>query len=288
MHPVIKHNHPRKGYYHGSTIVSSASAAHHLKQNQKSLQGSLTRLSSGKRINGGADDPGGLAVAMKLNASIKRLAGAENNAQNTLSFMEVQDGLLKTAGDIVTRISELKGLHSDDPLKSTANQTSYDTELTDLVAQLNDIAAATFNGESLFGTTAITLNYDEDATADITIAGSDFATAITDISSASSFDEGNGGLAVATIDTALENVANLRAQNGSGQNRLQFTAESLSLQKNNMTAALDRIEGVNLAEETSNLAKHSILTQASAAIRTGKQPKRHRDDAAELTTSLIH
>ena len=131
---------------------------------------------------------------MKLNASIKRLAGAENNAQNTLSFMEVQDGLLKTAGDIVTRISELKGLHSDDPLKSTANQTSYDTELTDLVAQLNDIAAATFNGESLFGTTAITLNYDEDATADITIAGSDFATAITDISSASSFDEGAGGL----------------------------------------------------------------------------------------------
>ena len=249
----------------GVLIVSSASAAHHLKQNQKSLQGSLTRLSSGKRINGGADDPGGLAVAMKLNASIKRLAGAENNAQNTLSFMEVQDGLLKTAGDIVTRISELKGLHSDDPLKSTANQTSYDTELTDLVAQLNDIAAATFNGESLFGTTAITLNYDEDATADI-IAGSDFATAITDISSASSFDEGNGGLAVATIDTALQNVANLRAQNGSAQNRLQFTAEGLSLQKNNMTAALDRIEGVNLAEETSNLAKHSILTQASAAM----------------------
>ena len=250
----------------GVLIVSSASAAHHLKQNQKSLQGSLTRLSSGKRINGGADDPGGLAVAMKLNASIKRLAGAENNVQNTLSFMEVQDGLLKTAGDIVTRISELKGLHSDDPLKSTANQTSYDTELTDLVAQLNDIAAATFNGESLFGTTAITLNYDEDATADITIAGSDFATAITDISSASSFDEGNGGLAVATIDTALQNVANLRAQNGSAQNRLQFTAEGLSLQKNNMTAALDRIEGVNLAEETSNLAKHSILTQASAAM----------------------
>ena len=176
----------------GVLIVSSASAAHHLKQNQNKLQGSLARLSSGKRINGGADDPGGLAVAMKLNSSIKRLAGSENNVKNTLSFMEVQDGLLKTAGDIVTRISELKGLHSDDPLKSTANQTSYDTELTDLVAQLNDIAATTFNGESLFGTTAITLNYDEDATADITIAGSDFATAITDISSASSFDEGAG------------------------------------------------------------------------------------------------
>ena len=55
---------------------------------------------------------------MKLNASIKRLAGSENNVQNALSYMEVQDGLLKTAGNIITRISELKGLHSDDPLKS--------------------------------------------------------------------------------------------------------------------------------------------------------------------------
>ena len=246
----------------GVLIVSSANAAHHLKQNQKNLQGSLTRLSSGKRINGGADDPGGLAVAMKLNASIKRLAGSENNVQNTQSFLEVQDGLLKTAGDIVTRISELKGLHSDDPLKSTANQTSYNTELTDLVAQLDDMKTATFNGESLFDGDAITLNYDEDSDADLTIAVSEFATAVSGLDGATDF----AAVTVDTIDTALQNVANLRAQNGSGQNRLQFTAESLSLQKNNMIAALDRIEGVDLAEETSNLAKHSILTQASAAM----------------------
>ena len=246
----------------GVLIVSSASAAHYLKQNQKNLQGSLTRLSSGKRINGGADDPGGLAVAMKLNASIKRLAGSENNVQNTQSFLEVQDGLLKTAGDIVTRISELKGLHSDDPLKSTDNQASYNTELEDLVAQLDDMKTATFNGESLFDGDAITLNYDEDSDADLTIAVSEFATAVSGLDGATDF----AAVTVDTIDTALQNVANLRAQNGSGQNRLQFTAESLSLQKNNMIAALDRIEGVDLAEETSNLAKHSILTQASAAM----------------------
>ena len=246
----------------GVLLLSSASAAHHLKQNQKNLQDSLTRLSSGKRINGGADDPGGLAVAMKLNASIKRLAGSENNVQNALSYMQVQDGLLKTAGDIVTRISELKGLHSDDPLKSTANQTSYNTELTDLVAQLDDMKTATFNGESLFDGDAITLNYDEDSDADLTIAVSEFATAVSGLDGATDF----AAVTVDTIDTALQNVANLRAQNGSGQNRLQFTAESLSLQKNNMIAALDRIEGVDLAEETSNLAKHSILTQASAAM----------------------
>ena len=245
----------------GVLLLSSASAAHHLKQNQKNLQDSLTRLSSGKRINGGADDPGGLAVAMKLNASIKRLAGSENNVQNALSYMQVQDGLLKTAGDIVTRISELKGLHSDDPLKSTDNQASYNTELVDLVAQLDDMKSATFNAQPLFELEH-SINYDEDSDADLTLSASEFALAIKVLDGATDF----AAVTVDTIDTALQNVANLRAQNGSGQNRLQFTAESLSLQKNNMIAALDRIEGVDLAEETSNLAKHSILTQASAAM----------------------
>jgi len=245
-------------------ISNSADAAHYLKQNQNNLQKSLKRLSSGKKITGGADDPGGLAVAMKINASIKRLAGSENNVQNTLSFLEVQDGLLETAGNIVTRISELKGLHSDDPLKSPTNQASYDAELVTLAAQLTDIAGMTFNSEALFGTDVIPLNFDEDTDADITIAGSDLATAVTSLTSATTF--GTGGLDVATIDTALENVAGLRAANGSAQNRLQFTAQSLSLQRINMVAALSRIEDVDLAAETAELAKHSIMTQASAAM----------------------
>jgi len=245
-------------------ISNSADAAHYLKQNQSNLQKSLKRLSSGKKITGGADDPGGLAVAMKINASIKRLAGSENNVQNTLSFLEVQDGLLETAGNIVTRISELKGLHSDDPLKSPTNQASYDAELVTLAAQLTDIAGMTFNSEALFGTDVIPLNFDEDTDADITIAGSDLATAVTSLTSATTF--GTGGLDVATIDTALENVAGLRAANGSAQNRLQFTAQSLSLQRINMVAALSRIEDVDLAAETAELAKHSIMTQASAAM----------------------
>ena len=61
-------------------------------------------------------------------------------------------------------------------------------------------------------------------------------------------------------------MATLRAGNGSAQSRMQFTAQSLSLQKNNMTSALSRIEDIDLAEETANLAKYSIMTQASAAM----------------------
>ena len=244
-------------------IASSADAAHYLKQNQSNLQSSLKRLASGKRLTGGADDPGGLAVSMKLNASVKRLAGAQNNVQNALSFMEVQDGLLETAGNIITRISELKGLHSDDPLKSTSNQAAYNTELTDLSNQLDDIAATTFNGEAIFNAAILGINYDEDVDADLSLAVTDFATAIANVGGGLT---DLGALAVTDIDAALEAVAGLRSQNGSGQNRLNFASQSLSLQRINMVAALSRIEDVDLAAETAELAKHSILTRASASM----------------------
>lgn len=255
-----------------SLIISSASSAHYLKQNQVNLQKSLNRLSSGKRIVGGADDPGGLAVSMKLTASVKRLQGAQNNVANALSFMEVQDGLLQTAGQVLTRISELKGLHGDDPLKSAANRAAYDVELRDLCTQLTDMSNMTFNGETLFktdDTDTITINYDEDAAADLTLAACMFLEKIQPV-----LDDGSGpapagtfdDLDVGTIDTALEEVAGLRAANGSGQNRLNFAAESLSLQKINLTAALGRIVNVDLANESAELAKHSILTQSSASM----------------------
>ena len=254
-----------------SLLINSSTSSHYLKQNQVNLQKSLNRLSSGKRITGGADDPGGLAVAMKLGASVKRLQGAMNNVANAISFLEVQDGLLQTAGQVITRISELKGLHGDDPLKSDPNREAYDNELVDLKSQLTDMTSMTFNGEALFNADAdtveddaISINYDEDKDADLTLNLCKFNTAITALLDATvtSFND----LEVDTIDTALENVAGLRASNGSGQNRLNFAAESLSLQKINLTAALGRIENVDLAGETAELAKNSILTQSSATM----------------------
>ena len=71
---------------------------------------------------------------------------------------------------------------------------------------------------------------------------------------------------VTKLSDALNELAELRGGNGSGQNRLQFTGQNLSLQKNNMMSALSRIEDIDLAEETANLAKYSIMTQASAAM----------------------
>ena len=251
-------------------ISNSADAAHYLKQNQAGLQKSLKRLSSGKKISGGGDDPGGLAVAMKINASIKRLAAAENNVQNGVSYLEVQDGLLETMGNILTRMSELKGLHTDDPLKDTAEKAAYESEYNDLVTQLGTIQAMEFNGQALFGTSDATKEITIDADGNSTIEISISNLSQTNLNSVAAFGGGTADsitdVTITKLSSALNELAELRGGNGSGQNRLQFTAQNLSLQKNNMMSALSRIEDIDLAEETANLAKYSILTQASAAM----------------------
>ena len=92
----------------------------------------------------------GLSVAMKLKASVSRLTGSRNNVQNGMSFLEVQDGVLDGVGKILTRMSELKGLGAQDPMKSSQDIESYNLEFRDLQRQLYDMSNMTFNGVSLF------------------------------------------------------------------------------------------------------------------------------------------
>ena len=133
-----------------STNTAAARASYNLGRNNSMLQRSFDRLSSGKKLVSPIQDPGSLAVSMKLSAAINRLAGAQNNAQNALSFLEVQDGMLETVGNIIDRMSELKGLASQDPMKSDQDKASYSNEFRDLQVQLYDIANQKFNGVSLF------------------------------------------------------------------------------------------------------------------------------------------
>ena len=132
-----------------STNAGAVAANYHLGKNSKSLEKSMARLASGLRIARPSDDAGGLAVSMKLKAAINRLKGAELNIQNGISFLEVQDGILESIGNIVDRMSELKGL-SRDVMKNANDQETYNREFKDLQLQLKDMIAGTFNGVSLF------------------------------------------------------------------------------------------------------------------------------------------
>ena len=132
-----------------STNAGAVAANYHLGVNSTNLERSMARLASGTRINRPSDDAGGLAVSMKLKSAINRLSGAELNIQNGISFLEVQDGVLESIGNIIDRMSELKGL-SRDVMKNEKDQQTYNREFKDLQLQLKDMISGTFNGVSLF------------------------------------------------------------------------------------------------------------------------------------------
>ncbi len=284
-----------------NTNPAAIRASFNLTENNKQLQQSLTRLSSGKRITKPADDAGGLAVSMKLTSSISRTKAAISNIQNSLSFGEVQDGALQAGARIVDRLAELKSL-SLDVMKSDADISNYNTEFRALQQQLHAITAETFNGVSLFASTTTTggaMTFGNAATGKHTIsvftsdrgaAGSVVSlnksalmsaltfTSLTDASqaatgsgitiaasdSASAIDIGD--ISVSFFTTALENIATLRAENGATMTRLQFAEDHLRLSSANLEAANSRIMDVDVATESTALAKYNILSQASAAM----------------------
>ena len=293
--------------------AAASSASYYLSKNQAALQKSMTRLASGKKIVAPYDDPGSLSVSMKLNASISRLSGAQNNLQNSISFLEVQDGILESAGKILNRMNELKGLASQDPMKSSQDISSYDNEFRDLQVQLFQMSEQTFNGVSLFanfaidGTTrsifrndstnhTISIHTSPDGSSGskvslhraallsaLTIDASDPTSAKAFTTAGNSAAAGSGGtfsfaasistdamtldkVSSAVFEQALSNIAFLRAQVGGSMSRVTFAAENIALQKTNMKAALGRIVDVDIAEESTDLAKYNILTQASAAM----------------------
>ena len=133
-----------------STNTSALRAGYHLANSVRSQQNSMDRLSSGKKVRNASDDPGALAVSIKLNSTIKRIDGAIGNVQNAISYLEVQDGALQTVGQIVERMGELKSLATHDPMKSSQDKASYNNEFQDLQKQLYQISQTEFNGVSLF------------------------------------------------------------------------------------------------------------------------------------------
>jgi len=128
---------------------AASGARLHLSRNNMNLQKSIARLSSGQRVEKPSDDAGGMAVAMKLESQILRSGAAMQNILNGISFLEVQDGVLSNAGQIVDRMSELKSLYHD-VMKNEADRESYNKEFRDLQVQLFDMSEIKFNGVSLF------------------------------------------------------------------------------------------------------------------------------------------
>ena len=249
-----------------NTNYAATVASNNLATSNSMLQRSLNRLSSGSKIVNPSDDAGGLAVSMKLSAAAKRQGAVANNIGNSVSFLQTQDGGLKVAGKVLDRMSELKTLYAD-PTKSASDLTNYDAEFTELQTQLTDISGETFNSVALFGTGDLTVNVTEDAATSVTIQGRDISDATSGVgtltaSSVTSLADIN----LSDITDAIQNVATFRAQNGAEQSHLGFASELLTINKANLEAANSRIVDVDVAEESTQLARWNILVQSGTAM----------------------
>jgi flagellin len=137
--------------------TTATTASFNLSRANDALRKSLARLSSGNRIVSPADDAGGMAVAYKLNSTLKRTEAVRQNIQNGISYLQVQDGALSVVGKIVDRISELRTM-SMDVTKNSGDVENYSKEFVELQSQLNQIRHQKFNGISLFAINGQTVN----------------------------------------------------------------------------------------------------------------------------------
>jgi flagellin len=268
-----------------NTNSAATSAAYNLSNTNVNLQRSLNRLSSGSRINSAYDDAGGLAVSMKMSASIRRTDATLANVNNSIAFLQTQDGVIKTADKILNRMSELATL-AQDVTKTTNDLALYNTELTQLKGQINLMLSEKFNGISLFSeggsssannavisqSATLTVVTSHDGAQTVGITQVDLNQIVFDISNTSSSSNmditttAKANNAVTSIQAAIQNLATLRANNGAEQSRLTFAADMLAVNKTNLEAANSRILDVDVADESTKLARYNILQQAGTAM----------------------
>lgn len=245
-----------------NTNIAASSAATTLQNTNELFQKSLQRLSSGQKIVTPSDDAGGLAVSTKMQSAIKRNYAVQSNIGNAISYLQTQDGALKTAGDILSRISELKALYSD-ITKSASDKTSYDKEFLQLRTQLSALNSEKFNGVLLFGSTSPgDVIVTEDGTQKITLSAANLSANISVITSAT----GLANLSVSVTPNVIATVASMRAVNGAQTSRLQFAVNMLAVNATNLQAANSRIIDTDVASESTAYAKYQILVQSGTAM----------------------
>ena len=264
-----------------NTNPAASAAAYSLDNVTRNLQKTLTRLSSGSRIVSPMDDAGGLAVSMRLSAAVRRTEATQSNVSNAQAFLETQDGVLKSAEKVISRLSELTQLGTD-VTKSTSDLALYQTEVNSLKAQLGSLMSESFNGVSLFFTGAsaaasanttsivsITASQDGSQTIALTKADLGHAGIFAGTIAGAGINVTTNSLATASItsvNSAIQAIATLRAYNGAEQSRLGFAADVLAVNKTNLESAVSRITEVDIASESAKLARFSILQQAGTAM----------------------
>ncbi len=259
--------------------IFSLNAQRNLGTNNAKLGQSLERLSSGLRINRGADDAAGLAISEALRADIRSLNQANRNANDGISLINTAEGALAEQSSIIVRMRELAAQAATGTVGST-ERTTINREFSALRSEIDRISqVAEFNGQKLIdgslrsGATQsvviqvgigsgandrISLNTAVDLTAIDSTALAINTISVDAVSSALA--------ALDRLDSALTTVTEGRGKLGAVQNRLIHTINNLAVSSENLQAAESQIRDADYSSEISEFTRNQILVQAATAI----------------------
>ncbi len=256
-----------------STNVASLNAQKNLSGTGRDLDRSLARLSSGFRINQAADDAAGLAISENLRGQIRGLKQASRNANDGVSLVQVAEGGLNEMSSMLIRLRELAVQAASDTIGDTERR-FIDVEYQQLKSEMQRIAEVTrFNGRDLLNGTGGVLDVQvgvyNDPFKDRLSFNASAANASLDALGLTAETVGTKEQAQASLDVvdrAMVSVNAMRANFGALQNRLTSTINNLAIAHENLSAANSRIRDADIAEETAELTRNSILMQAGVSV----------------------
>lgn len=258
--------------------MSSINANNALKFKAKDVDKTMEKLASGIRINKGADDASNLAVSEKMRAQVRGLLQAEKNVQNGVSLIQATEGYIQGTQDLVHRMREL-AVQSANGIYTEEDRMYIQVEVDQLVDEVNRIAShANFNGmnmltgayanaqkggspsSEMFFQAGANVNQREQIFIESMTAGSLGVQEadLKSVESANSF--------IATADLALKKINEQRADLGAYQNRFEAAQKSISIAAENLQATESIIRDANMASESVNFVKDSILVQSTTAM----------------------
>jgi flagellin len=255
-----------------NTNVMSLNAQRELFSVTDRLSGNYRRLSSGLRISTGADDAAGLGISERMRAQIRSYEQAGRNAQDGVSLVQTAEGALNEVNGNLVRMRELS-IQAANGTLNTGDRLALDNEFQQLIEEIDRIAETTdFNGLALLndttGTVQIQIQVGTESGETVTISLVDMTDAGLGLTAAN-FDlttVTNASNALDLIDTAIDSVTNARSDLGASQNRMQSSLRSTQVAAENLSASESRIRDVDVAHETADLTRNSILQQAAAAV----------------------
>lgn len=254
-----------------NTNIAANNAYRNLNNTQNDLSKSLEKLSSGLRINRAADDAAGLAISEGLRAQVGGITVATRNAQDGISVIQTAEGSLTEVHSILQRVRDL-AVQAGNDSNNADSRTAIQTEVTALSDELTRIAESTnFNGIKLLEGTNATLTFQVGAGGvaaedQIDVSMTDITTVATAVAGLTFDTAANAAASITALDAEITSVSSARSELGASQNRLESAIKSLSVSKENLSAAGSRIRDTDMAEEMVKYTRANVLSQAGTAM----------------------